>query len=287
MHKPKEEIYMTNTSYPNAQLLTDAKWINEHINDEKLIILDARAKGYEEGHIPNAVSLSPGQLVDSNNEIEGFIIDADDFTNLLQSHGLNQDSTVVVYGEGDTPNAARIFYALEYYGLKDHVKVLQGGFSAWLQLGYTVTTEVKQNTPGNFIAKANKNLVSTRKDIEKKLHSEDFIILDTRSVAEYKGELLRNNKKGGHIPGAIQLEWTESITRGENDLTQFLDYKDLKSKFEQIGVIPNKTIIPYCQTNGRASYTYLALRLLGYSDIRSYEGSWAEWGNVEGTKIEV
>lgn len=280
-------IKMTITDYPNAQLLADAQWLNENLNDENLFIIDARTEGYDKGHISGAISLSPGKLADPNNEIEGFILKEDDFTAVLQSAGLNKNSKVLVYDDGEALKAARIFYALEYYGLKDQIRVLHGGYPAWSHTGYAVTTEVEEITPGNFVAIANENLISTREDIEENFHSDDVVILDVRSEAEYKGIDLRNNKKGGHIPGAVNLEWTEAIIKDENGLNQFRDYEDLKSKFEQIGVVKNKTIVPYCQTNGRGSNTYFTLRLLGYSDIRSYEGSWAEWGNAEGTEIEV
>ena len=135
---------MTITYYPNVQLLTDAKWLNEHLYDENLFIIDARTEGYDTGHIPGAISLSSGILADPNNEIEGFILNEGDFTALLQSVGLNQNSNVLVYDEGDALNAARIFYALEYYGLKDQVKVLHGGYPAWLHAGYAVTKKVRR-----------------------------------------------------------------------------------------------------------------------------------------------
>lgn len=277
---------MTLSNYPNAQLLTDAKWLHEHLNDENLVIIDTRIEGYHAGHIPGAISLSPGKLVDPNHEIAGFLLGEAEFTHLLQSLGLNQDSIVVVYDDGDVLKAARIFYALEYYGFRDQVKVLHSGYPAWLNAGYEGTTAVEEITSGNFVARANEKLVSTREDIEEYLNSAAVVILDVRSEAEYKGIDLRNNKKGGHIPGAVHLDWTKAITKGDDGLTRFLDYEILKDNFEKVGVVKNKAIAPYCQTNGRASHTYFTLRLLGYSDIRSYEGSWAEWGNTEGTEIE-
>lgn len=282
----EEKMKMSNRTYPNEQLLKDANWLHEHINDENLVILDARVSGYDEGHIPRSISLPPSDLVDFKNEIAGFILNEEEFTTLIQSVGINQNSIVLVYDDGHILNAARIFYALEYYGLKDQVRILHGGYPAWLQEGYAVTTEVHDVEQGNFKAKANKNLVSTQQDIEQNLYAENYAILDVRSLDEYKGIDIRNNKNGGHIPGAVRLEWSEAITK-DKDRIRILGFEELKSKFLQNGITEHKTIVPYCQSNVRASNTYFILRLLGYPDIRSYEGSWSEWGNAKEIAIEV
>lgn len=272
--------------YPNAHLLADADWIAEHLEDEQVVFIDARSKGYEEGHIPGAVNLSSGKINDPDNETDGFLLPEEAFSETVSNLGINQDSTVVIYDDGNALSATRIFYALEYYGLQDQVKVLNGGYAAWLTAGHDVSFDAPEVTPGNFVAKANEQLVSTKEDVTESLDSDNVVVLDTRSEGEYTGTDLRNNKHGGHIPGAVHQEWTDTLVESETGLQQFMSYPELKAKFEQIGVVEDKTVIPYCQTNVRGAHTYFSLRLLGYSDIKPYEGSWAEWGNSDDTPIE-
>lgn len=274
-------------AYPNNELLADAEWLKENLEDEKLIILDARTEGFEAGHIPGAVVLNPAQLNDINNEVDGFLLGEEDFTALAQSVGINEDSTILVYDDGNALSATRVFYALEYYGLKDNVKVLNGGYPAWLIAGLEAETEATEATAGNFVAKANGDLVSSREEVEALLGSEEVVILDTRSEDEFTGKDTRKNANGGHIPGAVHKEWTNALVENEDGLTVFLGYEDLKENFAVAGVEEGKTVIPYCQTNVRGAHTYFSLRLLGYDDVRPYEGSWAEWGNAGDTEIEI
>lgn len=274
------------TNYPNAHLLADVAWLEEHIDDSGLVVIDARSKGYEEGHIPGAVQLSSGKINDAENEIDGFLLAEEPFGELVRTLGVNQDSTIVVYDDGNALSATRIFYALEYYGLVDQVKVLNGGYPAWLTAGLDISLEPAQPEVGNFVAKANEKLVTTKDEVIEQLDNESVVILDTRSEDEFTGADKRNNKHGGHIPGAVHREWTAAITQGEDGLQRFLSVEDLKQNFESIGVAPDKTVITYCQTNVRGAHSYFALRLLGYDDVRPYEGSWAEWGNLDDTPIE-
>lgn len=272
-------------SYPNAYLLADTNWVSENLEDQNLVIIDSRSQGFEEGHIPGAVNLSSGKINDVENEIDGFLLGEEEFGELLRSLGVNQDSNILIYDDGNALSATRIFYALEYYGLKDQVKVLNGGYPAWLTAGNDISVEPVQPAAGNFVAKANENLVSSKEQVLEQLENDNFVILDTRSADEYSGAEKRNNLYGGHIPGAVHREWTTSLTENEEGLQQFLSLEDLQENFESIGVEKDKTVITYCQTNVRGAHSYFSLRLLGYEDIRPYEGSWAEWGNSEDTPI--
>lgn len=266
--------------YPNAQLLVDVKWVEEHLKDSKVKIIDARSKGYEQGHIPGAVSVSSGLLKDSKNQT---IASKETVTELFQKAGVNSDSTVLVYDDGGAGNAAtRVFYALEYYGLKDKVKVLNGGYLAWTTAGKDVSTDAPTVAKGNFTAQPNDKLITTKAQ----LLTADLAqctLLDTRSAKEYSGEDLRGNKNGGHVKGAINTEWSEAIDQSPADgVPKFKSYKDLSDIYTKAGITDKeKTIIPYCQTNIRGAHSYFTLRLLGFKDIRPYEGSMAEWANSD------
>ncbi|WP_240418537.1 sulfurtransferase [Paenibacillus periandrae] len=271
--------------YPNAQLLADVKWTEEHLKDAKVKILDARAKGFEQGHIPGALSLNSGLLKDAANNT---IVAKDKFTELLQNVGVNSDTTVLIYDEGNSLNAARVFYALEYYGHKDHVKILNGGYAAWA----AASKEVSTDTPaapakGNFAAAPNDKLITTKEQL-KALDIQQCTLLDVRSAKEFSGDDLRGNQKGGHIDKAVNREWSDAIDANAKDgVPVFKNYLDLTKAFEQTGVDKDKskTVIPYCQTNIRGAHTYFTLRLLGYTDIRPYEGAFAEWGNAADTTV--
>src|SRR5690625_2824881 len=197
-------------TYPNEKLLVEANWLSEQADD--VVIIDARSSGFEEGHIPGAVNLTAGSINDANNEVDGFLLGEEEFGELLRSVGVNDDSTIVVYDGGNALHATRIFYALEYYGLFDQVKVLNGGYLAWLTAGYDISVDPVEPTEGNFVAKANENLVTTKDQVLEELESDNVVILDTRSEDEFTGENPRNNKNGGHIPGAVHREWTYALT---------------------------------------------------------------------------
>ncbi|MEF3305888.1 sulfurtransferase [Paenibacillus sp. GYB003] len=278
-NKPAQEIKTTDT-YPNAQLLADVKWVEEHAKDANVKIIDARSKGYEQGHIPGAVSVNAGLLKDSKNNT---IISKEAFTELFQKAGINSDSTVLVYDEGGAGNSAtRIFYGLEYYGLKDKVKVLNGGFLAWTNAGKEVSTDTPTVAKGNFTAQPNDKLITTKAQLLS-ANLAQCTVVDTRSAKEYTGEDLRGNKNGGHVSGAINAEWSEAIDQNPSDgVPKFKSYKDLTALYTKAGITDKeKTVIPYCQTNIRGAHTYFTLRLLGFKDVRPYEGSMAEWANSD------
>ncbi|WP_127588180.1 sulfurtransferase [Paenibacillus koleovorans] len=267
-------------TYPNAQLLADVKWVEEHAKDANLKIIDARSKGYDQGHIPGAVSVNAGLLKDAKNNT---IVSNTAFTELFQKAGVNSDSIVLVYDEGGAGNAAtRIFYGLEYYGLKDKVKILNGGILAWTSAGKDLSTDVPAPAKGNFTAVANEKLITTKAQLLA-ANLAQCTIVDTRSSKEFTGEDLRGNKNGGHVNGAVNTEWSEAIDQNPADgVPKFKSNKDLTDIYTKAGVTDKeKTIIPYCQTNIRGAHTYFTLRLLGFKDVRPYEGSMAEWANAD------
>lgn len=267
-------------TYPNAQLLVDVKWVEEHLKDSKVKIIDARSKGFEQGHIPGAVSVNSGQLKDSKNQT---IASKETVTELFQKAGINNDSTVLVYDDGGAGSSAtRVFYTLEYYGMKDKVKILNGGYLAWTIAGKDVSTDAPAVAKGNFTAQPNEKLITTKAQ----LLTADLAqctVLDTRSAKEYTGEDLRGNKNGGHVNGAIHTEFSEAIDQNPADgVPKFKSYKELNDIYTKAGITDkDKTIIPYCQTNIRGAHSYFTLRLLGFTDVRPYEGSMAEWANSD------
>lgn len=270
--------------YANGDLLVEADWVKEHKDDDNIQFVDMRGEGFEAGHIPGAVNMSWGDLTRKDYEVDGFLADTKTFTESMQNIGINDDSTVVIYDGGNSLGAARLFYALEYFGHKD-VKILNGGYSAWLNAGNEVATGEANPTKGNFQASVNKDLQSSQEEVKNNLKSDDVVLLDTRSDAEHTGEKVRA-ERGGHIPGSVHLEWKDSITQNEDGVSVFKSNEELLKQFEGAGIVKDKKVVPYCQTNVRGAHTYFTLRLLGYEKVSPYEGSWAQWGNTADAPIE-
>ncbi|MFC5700280.1 sulfurtransferase [Cohnella faecalis] len=270
--------------YTNGHLLADVNEVERYSLKEGAIIIDARTKGFEDGHIPGAVSL-PSALTKSKDGIG--IVPADLFTELAQSAGINANTTVIVYDEGDSVQATRLFYALEYYGHADKVKVLNGGLAIWLRAGKPLSVEETWQARGNFSATPHPERFTGKNQLQRELNDTSIVALDTRAIDEYRGDNLRNNARGGHIPGAVHLEWKDAVDRTVPEAPIFKSGAVLTEQFESAGVLKEKTVVPYCQSNGRGAHTYFALRLLGYPNVRPYEGSWAEWGNSEDTEISL
>lgn len=283
--KEEKETKVTETenSYPNGDLLVDVEWVKNNLDNENVRFVDMRAEGYEGGHIPGAVNITWQEMNDPENPVKGFLAPPDPFTTLMQDLGINEDTTVVAYDDGSSLSAARLFYALEYYG-HDNVKILNGGITGWLSAGEEVSTDEVVVEKGNFKAAQQENLVTRKDFLVNNLDNQNLVILDVRSPEEYNGEDVRSDR-GGHIPNAVNLNWTNAITE-KDGVPTFKSAEELKKQFENIGVKKDKTIVPYCQTNVRGAHTYFALRLLGYEKISPYEGSWSEWGNDPSLPIE-
>ncbi|MEV5027219.1 sulfurtransferase [Paenibacillus sp. LPE1-1-1.1] len=268
--------------YPNRHLLVSTDWVEKHREEQGIVLLDTRAKGYHEDHIPGAYWLDVQRLKDRSRHT---FASADAVTGLLKSFGVTNDATIVVYDEGNSVLAARVFYVLEYYGLKDNVKLLHGGYTAWTAERRERSREVPAPKEGSPLSlSADPQLVTTKASIQAGLGERQ--LLDTRSFLEFTGEDKRSNRMAGHIKGAIHKEWSEALgTPDDNGVVRFKGFHPLRREFAAAGLDPAKTIVPYCQSNQRGAHSYFTLRLIGFPDIRPYEGSWEEWGNAENTEM--
>jgi thiosulfate/3-mercaptopyruvate sulfurtransferase len=272
----KEEV-----AYPESDLLVNSEWLVEN-KGTNLSIIDVRSEGFEEKHIPGAVHFDMELLVDDNHPIEGYLVSRQAFEQLMNDLGVRDDQTIVIYDEGDDTAATRLFYALEYYGHED-VRILNGGFIAWEEEMKELSYEESEKQTGSFKAKRNKELMVDKDYVERIIGSDGVVLLDVRSPEEYKGEKIRA-KRGGHIPTAVNLEWNTVLKK--NGVPFFKSSDDILSLLKQAGIPKEKKVVIYCQKANRASHMYFTLRLMGYSDITVYEGSWAEWGNDSKTPID-
>jgi len=268
-------------NYANPQLLWSVEELRSHLSDSKLVLMDMRPpEAYANGHIPAARSFDIFgiSLIDTRPEpLAAFLWMIE---HLIQAKGVNGDSTVVIYDDVAGMRSARLFWFLEFFG-HDKVHVLNGGFNAWLEAGLPVTHEATVAKAGNFKMKPRRELLATVDEVLGKLGNPAVVVVDTRSDGEYTGQLVRA-KRGGAIPGAIHLEWTNNL----DSKGFFKSADELAKMYSDRKITPEKQIIPHCQGAYRSAHTYLALRLLGYPDVRNYLGSWGEWGNREDLPIE-
>ena len=268
-----------------TSFLVEPAWLTQPRSVNELVIIDVRPQGdYKLGHIPGAANLSISQITDAKNPVRGMLIPKEEFESVMRGMGVNQDSTVVIYDEGNTPNPARVFWALHYYGF-ERIAILNGGFAQWRKQGLPVGTKEPLKSPGNFVAVANPLRIADKAYVKQSIGKTGVIMLDVRSPEEYQGSI-KSTQRVGHIPGAINLDWVNNLTMVEG-VAKMKPAIELSKLYESLGVTPDKEIIVNCQTGVRASQTYFTLKYLGYGQVRVYDGSWEEWGNDPTLPLEI
>jgi len=268
-------------NYANPHLLWSVDELKSRLSDSKLVLMDMRPpEAYANGHIPMARSFDifGVSLIDTRSQpLEAFLWMIE---HLIQAKGVNNDSTVVAYDEIAGMRSARLFWFLEFFG-HDDVHVLNGGYNAWAAADLPTTQDATIPKAGNFKMKPRAERLATAEEVQSKLGNPSAVIVDTRNDAEYTGQLVRA-RRGGAIPGAVHLEWTNNL----DPKGFFKSAEQLREMYEQRKITPDKEIIPHCQGAYRSAHTYLALRLIGYPNVKNYLGSWGEWGNRLDLPIE-
>ena len=264
--------------FANPNLVVSVEWLTQHAADPGVVVVDARPSAdYEKGHLPGAVNLpvtetfAPAQqknLPDTTAKLEA----------LFGSKGIGNANRVIVYDNGKETPAARLFWTLEYAG-HANVSVLDGGLKAWQAASGKVDTAAVTPKSATFASKLDPAKLPTKQQCTLAIGDPTKVVLDARTPAEYRGEDVRA-KFGGHVPGAINVEWVENF----GSATLLKEPEALKTLYASKGITPDKEVIALCQTGQRSSVAYLALRLLGYPKVGNYAGSWIEWGNDEATQ---
>ena len=278
---------MSNYAHPEVLVSTD--WVAQHISDPnvRVVEVDVDTKAYDEGHIPGAIAWNwQAQLCDT---LQRDIIPAAAFEKLMADSGISNDTTVVIYGDNNNWFAAWALWQMKIYGHKD-VRLMNGGRKKWLSEGRELTPDVRPVQPAKYkAAKPDFSIRAYLRDAQEASRKESATLVDVRSPAEFSGEILappglpETCQRGGHIPGARSIPWGKAA----NDDGTFKSYEELKQLYGAEGVDSTKPSITYCRIGERSAHTWFALKyLLGFENVRNYDGSWTEWGNLVGAPVE-
>ena len=269
-------------SYARPELLVDTAQLAANLNDSKLRILDVRpADKYQQGHIPGAINVIAGQLDQKVGEVQD-VAPAEKIAEIFGNLGVGNEHKVIIYDDGRTLTAGRVFWILDYYG-HPAVAILNGGFPKWTAENRAVTKQASKLEPAKFTAQADPSKRADAAYVKASLGKGSVALCDARAPDEYTGKDVRG-KRGGAIPGAKNVDWTNNVSTGDTPQMKFA--ADLQKLYTEAGITPDKEVITYCQSGGRSAQAYFTLRLLGYTNVRNYDGSWQEWGNDESLPLE-
>ena len=280
----------TNNDYARPDVLVSTEWVAAHLDDPSIRLVESNEDVllYGTGHIPGAVNIDWHN--DLNDPVVRDYINAEQFAALLSRHGITPETTVIFYGDKNNWWAAYAFWVFQLFG-HTNAKLLNGGRAKWIAEGRELTRTTSSHAPSSYPTpvRDDHKIRAFRGDVLEHVAA-GLPLVDVRSPGEYKGELLHmadypqeGALRGGHIPGARSVPWA----RAANPDGTFKHAADLRAIYEEEqGLTPSDTVVAYCRIGERSSHTWFVLTyLLGYPNVRNYDGSWTEWGN--GVRLPV
>ncbi|MEO2057824.1 MAG: sulfurtransferase [Thermoleophilia bacterium] len=278
-------------AYAHPERLVTTEWLAAHLDDPGLVVAesDEDVLLYDTGHIPGAVKID--WHADLNDPLTRDYVDADAFAALMSAKGITPDTTIIFYGDQNNWWAAYALWVTSLFGHAD-VRLLDGGRKKWMDEGRPMTTDVPSPAPAEYPVTARDDSVIRAYREQVLAHIGNGKLVDVRSPGEYSGELLHmadypqeGALRGGHIPTAANVPWRRAAN--EDDGT-FLPVDALRAIYQdEIGLGMGDDVIAYCRIGERSSHTWFVLtHLLGFDNVRNYDGSWVEWGNAVRVPIE-
>jgi thiosulfate/3-mercaptopyruvate sulfurtransferase len=286
-----------------SDVLVSADWVENHLDefrsdDPEYRLVEVNSpespeedfpSRYDQGHAPGAIGLQWDE--DLSDEVRRDILEKDDFEALVGEHGISEDSTVVFYGDGWIPNWFALFayWEFKYYGHED-ARVLDGGKDYWVEESYPLTEDEPDFPSVDYEARGPFESIRAYKDEVDKAIESGLPVVDVRSPEEFTGEVIapegmqETAQRGGHIPGATNVPIAQVLQEDG----RFKSAEELRQLYSDHGVDGDESTITYCRVGERSSIEWFVLhQLLGYDDVRNYDGSWTEWGNLVRAPIET
>jgi thiosulfate/3-mercaptopyruvate sulfurtransferase len=271
-------------------VLVSTDWVAEHLGDDsiRIVEVDENPALYAEAHIPGAIGFDWKR--DLQDQVKRDFLGAEDFGALMGSRGISNDHTVVLYGDRNNWFAAYTYWYFLYYG-HDRVRLMNGPREKWISEGRETTTDVPSHAEATFTAQAGNDAIRALREEVREALGSDTHLVDVRSPQEYSGELIamagyeqEGAQRAGHIPGAASVPWAQAV----NEDGTFKSADELRELYTSKGVLNGEDpVIAYCRIGERSAHTWFVLHeLLGQGNVKNYDGSWTEWGNMVGVPIE-
>ena len=276
--------------YAHPESVVSTEWVAKHGSDSnvRLVEVDVDTAAYDQGHIAGAVGWNWQSQLQEN--VSRDLISKSDMESLLGNAGISNDTTVILYGDNNNWFAAWAFWQMKYYG-HGEVKLMNGGRAKWEAEGRELTTDAASHAAVSYSANdADDSIRAYRDEVLSAVSAGNIALVDVRAPAEFSGELLapanlpqEGSQRGGHIPGASNVPWATAVAEDGS----FKSADELAAVYTGVGVDGSKETIAYCRIGERSSHTWFVLtQLLGYANVRNYDGSWTEWGSIVRAPIE-
>jgi thiosulfate/3-mercaptopyruvate sulfurtransferase len=278
------------TEYANPDVLVETEWLEKNLEDSSLVPVevDEDTTAFEKGHIPGAVSLN--WLTELHDSLRRDFVSRDQLAQLLGAKGISSDHTIVLYGGNNNWFATYAYWLFKLRGV-ENVKLLNGGRKKWELESRALDQEEARRSPATFtLGTEDPSIRIFRDEVIESAQAGDKAWVDVRSPEEFRGELLapphlpqEQAQVPGHIPGAANITWSKAA----RDDGTFKPADELRKLYEAEGITPEKEVVAYCRIGERSSHSWFVLKeLLGFDNVRNYDGSWTEYGSLVGVPVE-